>query len=40
MANVSPDYTGAGAEYVVDRLPFREGATWNHYGFFTFVEGL
>jgi len=40
MAHVSPDYRGAEAEYVVDRLPFREHSTWNHYEFLTFAEGL
>jgi hypothetical protein len=40
MAHVFPSDTGAEAEYVVDRLPFRERSTWNHHGFLTFVEGL
>jgi hypothetical protein len=40
MANVSLYYSGAEAEYFVDRLPFREGATWNHDGFLTPAEGL
>jgi hypothetical protein len=40
MANVSPNYTGAEAEYFVDRLPFRERSTWNHHGFLTFAECL
>ncbi len=40
MAKVSPYYTGAEAEYVVDRLPFRECSTWNHHGFLTSAECL
>jgi hypothetical protein len=33
MAKVSTNYTGAEAEYFVDRLPFRERSTWNHHEF-------
>ena len=40
MANVSPYQRDAEAEYVVDRLPFREHSTWNHHGFLTSAEGL
>jgi hypothetical protein len=40
MANVSPNYTGAEAEYSVDRLPLRERSTGNHHGFLTPEEGL
>ncbi len=40
MAKVSLYYTGAEAEYVVDRLPSRERATWNHHGFLTSMECL
>jgi hypothetical protein len=40
MAKVSPYYMGAEAESFVDRLPFRERSTWNHYGFLTSAEGL
>jgi hypothetical protein len=40
MANVSPYYTCAEAEYFVDRLPFRERSTWNHPGFLTSAECL
>ena len=40
MANVSSYYTGAEAEYFVDRLPFRERSTWNHHGFLTSAECL
>jgi len=40
MAHVSPNYTGAEAEYFVDRLPFRESSTWNHHRFLTFAECL
>ena len=40
MANVSPDYTGAEAEYFVDCLPFREHSTWNHHEFLTSEECL
>ena len=40
MANVSPNYTCAEAEYFIDRLPFRERSTWNHHGFLTSAEYL
>ncbi len=40
MAKVSPYYTGAEAEYVVDRLPFRKRATWNHHRFLSSTECL
>ena len=40
MAHVSPYYTGAEAEYVVERLPFSMRSTWNHPGFLISAEGL
>ena len=40
MANVSPYYRSAEAGYVVDRLPFREEAIWNHRGFLIAEDGL
>jgi hypothetical protein len=40
MAQVSPYYTVAQAEYFVDRLPFPERSTWNHHAFLTFAECL
>jgi hypothetical protein len=35
MVNVSPYYRGAGAEFFVDRLLFREHPTWIHHEFLT-----
>jgi hypothetical protein len=40
MAHVSPYDTGAEAESLVDRLPFRERSTCNHQGFLISAEGL
>ncbi len=40
MANVSPYYTVAEAEYFVDHFPFRERSTCNHHGFLISAEGL
>ena len=40
MANLSLYYQGTEAEYVVDRLPFRESSTWNHQEFLNSAEGL
>jgi len=40
MANLSSYYRGSKAEYVVDRLPFRERSTGNLRGFLNFAECL
>ena len=40
MANVTPYYMGAEAEYFVDRPPFRERSTWKHHVFLTSAECL